>query len=181
MFYNQTLALNSLQPGETYVLSVLIDHMGNDENFPANVYTMRDPRGIIDYTLHGRDDEAISWKLTGNLGGEQYQDLSRGPLNEGGIYAERQGYHLPGAPVEQWEMRSPFDDITSLGVGFYATSFDLDMPLGYDIPLSIVFTNATAEDSSTARFRSEIFVNGWQFGKYGIFDCLLSLPFFLST
>lgn len=173
MFYNQTLALKDLKAGETYVLSVLIDHMGNDENFPANVYTMRDPRGIIDYTLHGREKETISWKITGNLGGEQYQDHSRGPLNEGGIYAERQGYHLPGAPVQQWETRSPFSDIAPLGVGFYATSFDLRMPLGYDIPLSVVFTNTTGQDSSPARFRSEIFVNGWQFGKYGMFDCSL--------
>ncbi|KAJ5611498.1 beta-galactosidase, partial [Penicillium herquei] len=166
MFYNQTLVLKDLKPGESYVLSVLIDHMGNDENFPANVYTMKDPRGIIDYTLHGRDKSDILWKLTGNLGGEQYRDLSRGPLNEGSIYAERQGYHLPGAPVDQWETRSPFSDINPLGVGFYATSFDLSMPLGYDIPLSVVFTNTSAADSSTARFRSEIFVNGWQFGKY---------------
>ncbi|KAJ5925341.1 beta-galactosidase [Penicillium verhagenii] len=166
MFYNQTLPLNGLQAGEKYIFTILIDHLGNDENFPANFEFMKDPRGLIDYNLNGRDKEAISWKITGNLGGEQYQDHSRGPFNEGGAYAERQGYHLPGAPVNEWKSQSPFIEITQPSVGFWATSFDLDLPAGYDIPLSVQFTNSTAKDSSVAKFRSELFVNGWQFGKY---------------
>ncbi|PYI11671.1 beta-galactosidase [Aspergillus sclerotiicarbonarius CBS 121057] len=171
MFHNQTLPLPTLHPGETYILTILIDHMGNDENFPANGAIMKDPRGVLDYTLHGRDKEAISWKMTGNLGGETYRDHSRGPLNEGALYAERQGYHLPGAPVEQWKSStSPTNKvISSPGVGFYATEFELGLPEGYDIPLSVVFTNTTtinATDEAPAQFRAEIFVNGWQFGKY---------------
>ncbi|KAJ5612571.1 beta-galactosidase [Penicillium lagena] len=166
MFYNQTLPLRHLQAGETYIITVLIDHLGNDENFPANTELMKDPRGLVDYSLNGRDKEAISWKITGNLGGEQYQDHSRGPFNEGAFYAERQGYHLPGAPVTQWKSQSPFTEITEPGVGFWSTSFDLNVPMGYDVPLSVQFSNTTAKDSSIAKFRSELFVNGWQFGKY---------------
>lgn len=85
MFYNQTLPFPKelLQPGLPYVVNVLIDHMGLDENFPANVQIMKDPRGILDYDLQGRAKSAISWKMTGNFGGEQYADISRGPLNEG--------------------------------------------------------------------------------------------------
>jgi hypothetical protein len=41
--------------------------------------------------------------------------------------------------------------------------------MDYDIPLSVQFTNSTAKDSSVAKFRSELFVNGWQLAKYGIF------------
>ena len=167
MFYNQTIPLENLEHGQTYVITVLIDHMGNDENFLANVPTSKDPRGILDYDLHGRSKDSVSWKITGNFGGEQYADISRGPLNEGAVYAERQGYHLPGAPIKSWITRSPLKEINHPGVGFYATSFNLSIPLGYDVPLSIVFANTTANDSSVASFRSEFFVNGWQFGKYG--------------
>ncbi|RAL03867.1 glycoside hydrolase family 35 protein [Aspergillus ibericus CBS 121593] len=171
MFHNQTLLFPSLQPGGIYTLTILIDHMGNDENFPANGAIMKDPRGVLDYTLYGREKDVISWKMRGNLGGENYKDHSRGPLNEGAWYAERQGYHLPGAPVEQWESsHSPTEKVISApGIRFYATEFDLSLPEGYDIPLSVVFTNTTvlnSTDESPAQFRTEIFVNGWQFGKY---------------
>lgn len=129
--YSQTLDFpEKLQAGMPYVLTVLIDHMCLDENFAANVVTMKDPRGILDYSLSGHENNksAISWKMTGNLGGEQYRDLSRGPLNEGATFAERQGYHLPGAPITQWEKKSPLDDgLSTAGVGFFATTFDLDI------------------------------------------------------
>ncbi|GAQ42660.1 hypothetical protein AtubIFM55763_008264 [Aspergillus tubingensis] len=173
MFSNQTVTIpSSLTPETTYTLTILIDHLGNDENFPANGEFMKDPRGILDYTLHGRDDKsAISWKLTGNFGGEHYADLTRGPLNEGAFFAERKGYHLPGAPVEKWTKRSPFEGLPedeAPGVGFFATTFDLNVPDGYDVPIGVVFENSTTvgDGSEPARFRSELFVNGWQFGKY---------------
>ena len=54
--------------------------------------------GILDYSLAGRDQSAITWKLTGNLGGEEYVDKVRGPLNEGGLFAERQGFTQPYPP-----------------------------------------------------------------------------------
>lgn len=175
MFSNQTVTIpSSLTPETTYTLTILIDHLGNDENFPANGEFMKDPRGILDYTLHGRDDKsAISWKLTGNFGGEHYADLTRGPLNEGAFFAERKGYHLPGAPVEKWTKRSPFEGLPedeAPGVGFFATTFDLNVPDGYDVPIGVVFENSTTvgDGSEPARFRSELFVNGWQFGKYGM-------------
>ncbi|PWY94572.1 hypothetical protein BO94DRAFT_553494 [Aspergillus sclerotioniger CBS 115572] len=163
MFHNQTISLPTLHPGKTYTLTILIDHMGNDENFPANGAIMKDPRGILDYTLHGRSKDAIAWKMTGNLGGEAYVDHSRGPLNEGGLYVERMGYHLPGAPVHQWTtVHSPIDEVISTPASG-----------GYDVPLSVVFTNtstiATTNDTSDvspAQFRAQIFINGWQFGKY---------------
>jgi beta-galactosidase len=100
--------------------------------------------------------------MTGNLGGEQYRDRVRGPLNEGGLFAERQGYHLPGSPTESWNTSSPFETgLRSAGVGFYATSFELDLPAEYDIPIDFVFDNTTTPD-----YRVQLFVNGYQFGKF---------------
>lgn len=166
----------ALTAGQSYVVTVLIDHMGYDLNFYINTQPMKTPRGILHYSLSGRSQDAIQWKMTGNFGGEQYWDKSRGPLNEGGMFAERQGLHLPGAPTNgtEWEMRSPVDGIPAAGVGFFSTSFDLALPRGYDIPLKIQLGGERVT-SETGNLRVQIFVNGWQFGKYSKFPLLVSL------
>lgn len=167
--YNQTLSLlpASLTRGGEYVITILIDHMGEETNWTPGFDTMKTPRGILNYTLDGHPQSAVEWKITGNLGGEQYLDLARGPLNEGALFVERQGYHLPEAPSEEWETRSPVDEgVEGAGVGFFATSFDLDIPGGWDVPMALVFANTTSADGDPADFRVQLFVNGYQFGKY---------------
>lgn len=167
--FNQTLSLSParLARGGDYVITVVIDHMGEETNWTPGYDTMKTPRGILNYTLDGHPQSDVVWKVTGNLGGEQYLDLARGPLNEGALFAERQGYHLPEPPSEQWEDRSPVEEgIEGAGVGLFATSFDLDIPTGWDVPLNFVFANTTAADGGPADFRVQLFVNGYQFGKY---------------
>ncbi|KAJ5011871.1 beta-galactosidase [Colletotrichum sp. SAR 10_99] len=151
--------------GSDHTLTVVIDHMGMPMDFYVHSEAMKTPRGILNYSLAGHQQSGIKWKLTGNFGGEEYVDKTRGPLNEGAMYAERQGYHLPGAPSSNWTCASPLEGITSAGVQFYTTTFDLDMPAGYDIPLSFVFENVTNE-GKPAIFRAQLFVNGYQFGEY---------------
>jgi len=88
----------------------------------------------------------------------------RGPLNEGGLYAERMGWHLPEPPSQGWSERSPIDDgLEEAGVGFFTTTMNLDLPMGYDVPLSFVFTNNTER---VENYRAQLYVNGYQFGKY---------------
>lgn len=168
---NNTFTIPNLVAGRSYVITILIDNMGLDENWTVGTETMKNPRGILDYTLSGRNQSAISWKLTGNLGGEDYRDHIRGPLNEGGLYAERQGYHLPGAPITSWQTSplGPMSGISAPGVAFYSTTFDLAIPASYDIPISVSFANTTtgaATNSSATAYRAQIYVNGYQFGKY---------------
>lgn len=92
-----TFTLPPLTPGKKYIITVVIDNQGLDQNWTIGTETMKNPRGILNFTLAGRPQDAVSWKLTGNRGGEEYADRSRGPLNEGGLWAERRGLHLPGA------------------------------------------------------------------------------------
>jgi beta-galactosidase GanA len=172
--YNATYTLPSLASGSSPVLTILIDHMGLDENGEAggdaggtsNNYEMKNPRGVLRYQLANRPQDAITWKMTGNLGGEQYADKARGPLNEGALFAERQGYHLPAPPTGSWATGSPLAGIAAAGVRFYSTSFGLDMPPGYDTPLSFVFNNGTSGSANVSNYRSLLFVNGYQYGKY---------------
>jgi hypothetical protein len=167
----QTVSIPSLAAGEPHVLTVLIDHMGQDEEAPGTDQIKR-PRGITDYLLSGHSLSSISWKLTGNFGGEQYLDLARGPRNEGAMFAERMGYHLPNPPSEKWASSSPIlDGIKGAGVGFYTTTFELDVPSGWDMPMNFVFNSTAGVDTSLERtggnYRVQFFVNGFQFGKYG--------------
>ena len=164
--YNQTLTLPNLRTGQSAVLTILQDHMGFDEDGTVGSDGNKNPRGILDYALVGRSKSVISWKVTGNLGGENYRDKTRGPLNEGGLYVERQGYHLPNPPTRNWTTSKPTDGITSAGVAFYSANFQLGLPTGYDIPLAFQFTNTTNNGSAVMNYRSQLYVNGYDFGKY---------------
>ncbi|KAJ5757703.1 uncharacterized protein N7511_006397 [Penicillium nucicola] len=159
---------SALSRDTPYVLSILIDHMGQDEEAPGTD-AIKFPRGILNFGISGRDQSDVSWKLTGNLGGEHYQDLVRGPLNEGSMYAERQGYHYPSPPDSKWKKSSPVKDgMSHAGVGFYTASFHLDISNGWDVPMSIVFRNSSQVSSEDVQnnYRCQLFINGYQFGKY---------------
>ncbi|QMW42944.1 hypothetical protein AFCA_007162 [Aspergillus flavus] len=157
---NSTYKLSQLESGKNYVITVVIDNLGLDENWTVGEETMKNPRGILSYKLSGQDASAITWKLTGNLGGEDYQDKVRGPLNEGGLYAERQGFHQPQPPSESWESGSPLEGLSKPGIGFYTAQFDLDLPKGWDVPLYFNFGN------NTQAARAQLYVNGYQYGKF---------------
>lgn len=161
--YNSTYQLPNLKAGMPYVFTVLIDNMGLDEDWTVGTEQMKNPRGILNYQLVGRPQSAITWKLTGNLGGEDYLDKVRGPLNEGALYAERQGYHQPQPPTATWKSSSPLDGLSNAGVGYYTAEFDLNIPAGWDVPLFFNFGNST---NPPPNYRAQLFVNGYQFGKY---------------
>lgn len=172
---NSTFTLPKLTAGKSYTFTLVIDNMGLDENWVIGTDTTKNPRGILDYDLAGHAQSDVVWKLTGNLGGEDYADRTRGPLNEGGLWAERQGYHLPSPPVNSqgWSAsKGPTEGITAAGVAWYVTSFNLNVPKGYDVPLSFQFTNSSTTTTTTTGgslstpYRVQLYVNGWQFGKY---------------
>ena len=163
--HNSTYTLPNLIAGKTYILTILVDNNGLDENWTVGPDNAKDPRGILSYSLSGRNQSAITWKLTGNLGGEAYIDKVRGPLNEGGLYAERQGFTQPYPPNHNWVAGNPETGISTAGVAFYQASFSLDMPRNYDIPLTFNFGNTTI-NGAVADYRAQLWINGYQFGKY---------------
>ncbi|KAF2186586.1 glycoside hydrolase family 35 protein [Zopfia rhizophila CBS 207.26] len=55
------------------------------------------------HITHVRERETyVAWKITGNVGGKKHINRLRGPVNEGGLYLERQGFHQPGTPTSSW-------------------------------------------------------------------------------
>ena len=160
--HNSTFPLPPLVRGEQYVLTIVVDHMGMNGNWFVGDEQQKNPRGILDYSLSGHDPADVAWKITGNLGGEEYRDRARGPLNEGGLYAERNGYHLPSPPSDTWEAsKGPTAGIDRAGIALYTADFELDLPRGYDVPLALTFANTTA-----GAYRVQLYVNGYQFGRF---------------
>ncbi|KAF5322689.1 hypothetical protein D9619_001054 [Psilocybe cf. subviscida] len=153
----------TLTKGSSHIITILQDHMGYEEDWTAATDSFKAPRGIMSYSFVGSSSTTVSmWKVTGNLGGESYVDTTRGPLNEGGLFGERQGWHLPGFNDAAWATGKPTTGISAPGVNFYRTTFNLNIPSGIDYPIAVVVTNSTVNP----HFRSQIYVNGYQFGKF---------------
>jgi hypothetical protein len=69
------------------------------------------------------------------------------------------GYHLPGFDDSQWGIRTPFKGLDTPGVsrractrlgfvltrflqvGWFRASFDLNLPEGHDVPISLAFAD----------------------------------------
>ncbi|KDR69947.1 hypothetical protein GALMADRAFT_1351204 [Galerina marginata CBS 339.88] len=161
--FQGTFTLPKLTKGAAHTITILQDHMGYEEDFTAGSDSFKAPRGILSYSFVGSTTTTVStWKVAGNLGGESAADQTRGPLNEGGLFAERQGWHLPGFNDASWSTGSPTSGISTAGVSMYRTTFNLNVPQGVDYPIAIVTTNST----TNPHFRAQFYVNGYQFGRY---------------
>ncbi|KIK68783.1 glycoside hydrolase family 35 protein [Collybiopsis luxurians FD-317 M1] len=150
----------SLRVGQDNVITIVQDNMGVNEAKPIND-DAKSPRGVRGFQLNtGNFSE---WKVQGKVGGyTNYLDKVRGVLNEGGLFGERKGWHLPGFDTSSWQSRKLSDGLPSAkaGVGFFVATFELDMPSGYDIPMSFTFSDPLGQP-----YRLYMFVNGWMMGK----------------
>ena len=93
-----------------------------------------------------------------------YPDKVRGLFNEGGLYGEREGWHLPGYDTSgsEWTTRELSKGLPGgrAGVGFFVTTFELEIPTYTDTLVSFQF-----EETNDQPYRALLFVNGWQYGK----------------
>ncbi|KAI7856110.1 glycoside hydrolase superfamily [Circinella umbellata] len=152
-----------IDPEGKNVISILLWTTGHADDWDADD-RYKQARGFTQSELLGVKNQtiwAIDWKIQGNLGGEDLIDPVRGPYNEGGLYGERNGWHLPGFPDDKWEDASIPETKNRTGVSWYRTTFEVNIPEGYDAPMSLKF-----DDDTKTRYRSLVFVNGWQLGRY---------------
>ncbi|MDH6227126.1 hypothetical protein M2169_004096 [Streptomyces sp. MJP52] len=158
-------------PG-AHVLSVLVRPMARAVG-SGSAGARRAARGLASVTFTGARPE-VEWRIQGATGA----DPVRGPLNNGGLYGERKGWHLPG-PVDGdgWEpaglpgegdRREDRPDAppeapqeARQGVTWYRTSFTLDVPAPVDASVGLVL-----EDDPERAYRAQIFLNGWNLGLY---------------
>jgi beta-galactosidase GanA len=159
-----TIPAGLLAPGRTATLSVLVENMGHNDDWIADDTRFKQPRGLVGASVTAPAGSAtpISWRIQGARGGENLVDPARGPLNTGGLYGERSGWHLPGFPDGWWRRTaSPATGSPAPGVSWYRTMFRLDLPRGQDVPVALRFGGA-----ASGGYRALIFLNGWNVGQY---------------
>jgi beta-galactosidase GanA len=149
-----TIPAGLVKPGSKAVLSVLVENMGDNDDWIADDNRFKQPRGLYGVALDG-SDAAISWKIQGAL-----PDATRGPLNNGGLYGERSGWSLPGYPDGSWTRGAPAR--VPAGVTWTRGTFRLDLPKGQDVPVALRFGGPVGQG-----YRVQIFLNGWNLGQYG--------------
>ena len=157
-----SIPAGTLKANTAAEVSVLIGNMGHDEDFSSGD-THKSPRGLTTASLQG-STAAISWKIQGDKGGENIASPARGPFNTGGLYGERNGWYLPSYNAASWKAvtlpnRWSASGVPA-GVGWYRTSFTLNLPANMDVPIGLHITDATYN------YQALIYVNGWLMGRY---------------
>jgi hypothetical protein len=158
-------------PG-AHVLAVLVRPMARDVG-SGSAGAYKAARGLTSVAFTGARPE-VEWRLRGAAG----PDPVRGPLNSGGLYGEREGWHLPG-PVDEkgWSPAVlPRGEESGDGAGdgheggpeeprqgvvWYRTAFTLDVPESVDASVGLAL-----EDDPDRAYRVQIFLNGWNLGLY---------------
>ncbi|MFJ3302100.1 beta-galactosidase [Streptomyces sp. NPDC086549] len=142
------------EPGG-HVLSVLVRRMQHDQDGKA-LDTHKVARGLTGVSFEGASPK-VSWRLQG----EAAPDPVRGPLNNGGLYGEREGWHLPGFADGSWQAAGFPRADHGQGVTWYRTTFRLSVPGGIDPSVGLVL-----EDDPARAYRVQVFLNGWNMGQY---------------
>ncbi|MBI3347108.1 MAG: beta-galactosidase [Burkholderiales bacterium] len=162
--------LKDLPAGEHVLAVVVRNNSHNWDLFADDAH--KEGRGLLAASLAAKGGQRfgvpITWKIQGNRGGEDIADLVRGPMNNGGLYGERMGWHLP---VDASKLQ-PGWDATTVGApppapGSYwlRTNFKLNLPAGHDVQLGLAFGDTTKPRSEVEN-RALIFVNGWNLGQF---------------
>ncbi|PWI18601.1 beta-galactosidase [Streptomyces sp. Act143] len=144
-----------LRKRKEHVLSVLVRRMAHDVDEMSGD-THKAARGLTSATFKGASP-VVSWRLQG----AGTADPVRGPLNNGGLHGEREGWHLPAFDDRGWEAVDLPRAERRQGVTWYRTGFRLSVPAGVDASIGL-----TLDDDPKRAYRVQIFLNGWNMGQY---------------
>ncbi|MEU1302425.1 glycoside hydrolase family 35 protein [Streptomyces shenzhenensis] len=138
-----------------HVLSVLVRRMQHDQDGRAQD-THKAARGLTGAAFKGATPK-VRWRIQGALA----PDPARGPMNNGGLYGEREGWHLPGSADDGWQPVALPHTGRGQGVAWYRSTFRLTVPGGIDASVGLVL-----DDDPARAYRVQIFLNGWNLGQY---------------
>ncbi|CAL9534859.1 hypothetical protein SUDANB6_04132 [Streptomyces sp. enrichment culture] len=143
------------RPHDTPVLSVLVRRTAHGQDGGARG-SHKAARGLTGAFFQGASPE-VRWRLRGAAA----PDPVRGPLNNGGLYGERHGWHLPGHDDGGWEETAFPRGDRRQGVTWYRTTFRLSVPRDVDASVGLVL-----DDDPGRAYRVQVFLNGWNMGEY---------------
>ncbi|RHW17515.1 beta-galactosidase [Sphingomonas gilva] len=154
-------------PGE-HVIAIMVRNNGHNWDLDADDFH-KEARGLVSVSVEEQAGPSyaipIAWKIQGRRGGEDLADPVRGITNNGGLYGERVGWHLPGFNDRSWQATTIPATSAQPGTTWYRTSFDLDVPKDQDATIGIQFGDPTVP-RSPVDYRALIFVNGWNMGQF---------------
>ncbi|HET7799024.1 MAG TPA: beta-galactosidase [Humibacillus xanthopallidus] len=157
-----------LRSGGDHVLSVMVRNDGHNQDGGVND-AHKEGRGLISATFAASTAATVpvspTWRIQGNIGGEDLVDPARGVVNAGGQYGERHGWTLPGYDASAWPTASVPATAPSPGTTWYRSTFALDLPTQDDASLGITIGDPSVPRSGGA-YRALVFVNGWNVGQY---------------
>lgn len=145
----------SLRESGPHVLSVLVRRMQHDQDGRAND-SHKAGRGLASVGFNGASP-SVRWRIQGAAA----PDPVRGPLNNGGLYGERKGWHLPGLHDDDWRPAHLPNAERRQGVVWYRTGFRLSVDPATDASIGL-----TLRDDPSRAYRVQIFLNGWNMGQY---------------
>ncbi|MFJ6082428.1 beta-galactosidase [Streptomyces sp. NPDC092369] len=145
----------ALRTSGAHVLSVLVRRMQHDMD-GKSTDTHKAARGLTAVTFKGAAPK-VSWRLQG----EAASDPVRGPQNNGGLYGERNGWHLPEFDDGDWALGDLVNAEKRQGVTWYRRSFKLAVDAGIDASIGLILNDDVAR-----AYRVQIFLNGWNMGQY---------------
>jgi beta-galactosidase GanA len=158
----------SLRTDGPHTLAVMVRNDGHNEDGGVND-APKEGRGLIAVKMTGADQAAvtpqITWRVQGDLGGEDIADPVRGAENNGGLFGERHGWYLPGFPDGGWATATVPAATALSGTAWYRATFNLHIPSADDASLGLTIGDPSTP-RSTANYRALIFVNGWNMGQY---------------
>ncbi|WP_241911148.1 beta-galactosidase [Streptomyces sp. DH-12] len=154
-----TVPAGVAEPGRQAVLAILVRNMGHYEDWSSDGRS-KGGRGLADVEVPGSG--TVEWRIQGAAGGPDPADTVRGIFNNGGLYGERMGWHLPGAPDSSWSTTQSFKSERP-GVRWYRTTAGLDLPEGTDTAVGLRIDD---DGLRVDKYRVQIFVNGWNTGQY---------------
>ncbi|WP_323142035.1 beta-galactosidase [Massilia phyllosphaerae] len=161
------LQLGALSPG-AHTIAVMVRNNSHNWDLMADD-AHREARGLIAASLSVRGGQRfgvpIAWRIQGTRSGEDGSDKLRGPLNNGGLYGEREGWHLPSASRTGWTAAQPGAAPPAAGTYWLRTQVKLDLPKGHDVQLGLAFGD-TSKPRSDRDNRALIFINGWNMGQF---------------
>ncbi|ORY13614.1 glycoside hydrolase superfamily [Clohesyomyces aquaticus] len=147
----------SLHTTTPNILLIAQDNTGHDLRDAALA-----PRGILSARLLAASDYTFTqWKLAGTAGRDSPLDSLRGPTSEGGLFAERLGWHLPGFDTSNWPSSSPSLGLSAPGIAFYRTVIPLSIPAGLDVGISFILRAVGSK-----KIRVQLWVNGYQYARF---------------
>ncbi|VXC61738.1 beta-galactosidase [Sphingomonas sp. AX6] len=154
-------------PGE-HVVSIMVRNNGHNWNLESDDFH-KEARGLVSASVEKQAGRSfaipVAWKIQGRRGGEDLADPVRGVPNNGGLYGERVGWHLPGFDDRRWEAATVPATTAQAGTSWYRTKFNLSVPKGQDATIAVQFGDPDTPRSAVD-YRVLLFVNGWNMGQF---------------